>query len=170
MTLQFRNLTLTPDTPVETWPSEAVLTALERGSLRHWRLLATAIDREPWGRVARRVEQALEVSRPYGVAPLMETVIADARARAMADERVELVRRISGLLTLSGLTQAAFASRIGTSASRFSTYITGKIVPSATMLMRMERVARRASAEAVVRQPEGSAGQARSDKMAPSST
>jgi len=36
---------------------------------------------------------------------------------------------------------AAFAEAIGTSPSRLSTYANGRVAPSATLLLRMERVA-----------------------------
>jgi transcriptional regulator with XRE-family HTH domain len=39
----------------------------------------------------------------------------------------------------SGLTAADFAASIGTSASRLSTYANGKVIPSAAMLLRIER-------------------------------
>ena len=39
----------------------------------------------------------------------------------------------------SGLTNADFASLIGTSASRLSTYLSGKVTPSAALLVRIER-------------------------------
>jgi transcriptional regulator with XRE-family HTH domain len=45
------------------------------------------------------------------------------------------------LIRESGLTAASFASRAGTSASRLSTYASGKVVPSAAMMLRLERVA-----------------------------
>ncbi|MDN5914807.1 MAG: hypothetical protein L0I76_06810 [Pseudonocardia sp.] len=82
MTLTFRNLDVSPDDPVENWPTEAVLTALERGGLGQWRRLAAAIRADPWGPVAGRVEEALSVTRPYGVSELMETVVASAREKS----------------------------------------------------------------------------------------
>ena len=50
---------------------------------------------------------------------------------------------IAGLrraLVDSGLTQAELARALGTSASRFSTYITGTTVPSATLFVRAEQL------------------------------
>jgi transcriptional regulator with XRE-family HTH domain len=44
-------------------------------------------------------------------------------------------------MAASGLSRAEFAARIGTSPSRLSTYATGKVVPSAAMLVRMRRQA-----------------------------
>lgn len=44
-------------------------------------------------------------------------------------------------LERSGLTRAAFAALVGTSASRLSTYLNAKVTPSAAMLVRIERTA-----------------------------
>lgn len=137
MTLTFRNLNVSPDEPVADWPTEAVLTALERGGLSHWRRLAAAIRGDPWGPVARRVEEALTVSRPYGVAELMEDAITAARARAERTERDTVAAEIAELVDASGLTRAAFARRIGTSAPRLSTYLAGTVTPSAALMVRM---------------------------------
>lgn len=106
------NADASPDDPIAEWPAEAIQTALERGSLRYWRRLAEA----------------------------MERVIADARETAEADERRAVAAEISRLVDESGLTRAEFASRIGTSASRLSTYVDGKVTPSASLLLRMKGV------------------------------
>ena len=50
--------------------------------------------------------------------------------------RAEVVRLMRAAVAESGLTQAAFASRIGTSASRPSTYLRGEVTPSASLLVR----------------------------------
>jgi transcriptional regulator with XRE-family HTH domain len=141
MALAFRNVDVSPEDPVEEWPLEAVSTVLERGGLSHWQRLAQAIRMEPWGRVARAVEEALAYSRPYGVAPLMERTIASAREAAEGSEREVVAAEVTGLIEASGLSRAEFASRVGTSASRLSTYVNGKVTPSAAMLVRMRRVA-----------------------------
>jgi hypothetical protein len=140
--LRFRNLDVSPEVPVEDWPFEGVVTAIERGTLPDWQRLAAAINAEPWGQVAHYVAEALQVVRPYGVAPLMESVIERARTRAERSERAEVAQRVAGLLARSGLSRQAFAQRLGTSASRLSTYLTGRVVPSAVLLVRMERLAR----------------------------
>ena len=143
MTLRFRNLEISPDQPVSEWPGEAVLTALERGSLKDWRRLARAVQEDPWGQTARQIEQALRVSRPYGIAPAMERAIEDARRRKSERERREVARRVQELIAESGLGRKEFAERVGTSTSRLSTYATGRVVPSAAMLLRMEQLAER---------------------------
>lgn len=139
-TLIFRNVDASPDDPVSLWPQEAIQTALERGSISHWRRLARAILAEPWGSVARRIEEVLEYSRPYGVADVMERIIAEARESAEAEERQAVAAEIQRLIEASGLTRAEFASHIGTSTSRLSTYATGKVTPSAALLVRMQAV------------------------------
>ncbi|MDR1151363.1 MAG: helix-turn-helix domain-containing protein [Bifidobacteriaceae bacterium] len=50
-------------------------------------------------------------------------------------------------IALSGLTAREFARRLGTSESRLSTYATGKVTPSATLLIRMENLARHCSTD-----------------------
>ncbi len=141
--LAFRNVSASPDDPVAQWPQEAIQAALERGSLSHWRRLAGAIRAEPWGPVARRVEEVLTYSRPYGVAKAMERIVSRAREAAEAGERQAVAAEIAQLVDQSGLTRSQFASRIGTSASRLSTYVNGKVTPSASLLLRMKEIAQR---------------------------
>jgi len=70
----------------------------------------------------------------------MERVIAWAREAAQAAEREAVAAEVDALVRASGLTRAEFASRIGTSAPRLSTYATGKVTPSAALLVRMRTV------------------------------
>ncbi|MFD4431525.1 XRE family transcriptional regulator [Nocardia sp. NPDC058497] len=143
MTLQFRNLNISPEAPVAEWPTEAVQTALERGDLNDWRRIGQELRRDPWGRIARRLEEVLSHSRPYGVAELMEGLLERARERAEAAERKEVADEVRQAVTDSGLTSAEFAAAIGTSGSRLSTYMTGKVVPSSTLMVRIRRVSDR---------------------------
>ena len=143
MTLVFRNVDADVADPVRNWPQEALQAALERGDLSHWRRIAAEIHDWPWGRVARSVEEILTYSRPYGVAGLMERAIEAARQQAARSEVEEVVSRVQGLRESSGLSVSEFASLVGTSRSRMSTYLAGKVVPSAAMLVRMERTAGR---------------------------
>ena len=143
MALAFRNLTITPDAPVSQWPTEVVQAALERGDLADWHRIVTEMRADPWGKTARQVEEVLGHSRPYGVANAMETALSRARERAEAKEGAAVATEIGEAVQRSGLTQAEFASRIGTSASRLSTYLSGKVVPAATLMIRIRRVADR---------------------------
>lgn len=140
MTVAFRNVTSQPTDPVGSWSTEAVQAALERGDLAEWRLLVEAVGADPWGRTARQIEEVLSHSRPYGTAELLERAIAAARARAEAEERASVAAELRELVRLSGLTQAGFARRLGTSASRMSSYVNGSVVPSAALMVRARRV------------------------------
>ena len=139
MTLAFRNVNARVEDPVESWPQEALLAALERGSIGHWRRIVRAVEADPWGAVARTVEEILAYSRPYGAADLMEMAIADARTAADRRDREEVARRIREAFRRSGGTVTDFAARMGTSRSRMSTYLSGKVTPSAALLVRIER-------------------------------
>ena len=143
--LKFRNIDASPDDPVETWPFEGVLAAVERGTLPDWRRLAAAIQADPWGPVAHQVLEAIRLSHPYGTAELLEGVVARARKLAADSERADVASEVQALVARSGLSKHDFAERIGTSRSRLSTYMSGKVVPSATLMVRMRRVALHAS-------------------------
>jgi DNA-binding transcriptional regulator YiaG len=143
--LKFRNIEASPDDPVETWPFEGILAAVERGTLPDWRRLAKAIRADPWGPVARQVVEVLSMSRPYGTAELLEGVMSRARDEAADSERQEVAAEIRQLAGDSRLSRQDFADRIGTSRSRLSTYMSGKVVPSASLMVRIRRVARSGS-------------------------
>ena len=136
-----RNVDLDPETPVEAWPFEVVQTLIERGGLADWRLLIKEIQRSPWGATSQRVEEVLSISRPYGTADLFEKAIADARNTAIAAEKAEVAREVGELVARSRLSKGEFASRIGTSPSRLSTYVSGQVMPSAALMVRMRHVA-----------------------------
>ncbi|HEX2388508.1 MAG TPA: helix-turn-helix transcriptional regulator [Solirubrobacterales bacterium] len=110
--------------------------ALERGGLAEWRLLVEAVGADPWGRTARQIEEVLDHSRPFGTAELLERAIEAARARTAAEERAAVAAELRELVRRSGLLQADFARRLGTSASRMSSYVNGAVVPSATLMVR----------------------------------
>jgi DNA-binding transcriptional regulator YiaG len=152
--LAFRNLTITPDAPVSEWPTEAVQAALERGDLADWHRIVAAVQADPCGRTARQLEEVLSHSRPYGITEAMQTVLSRVRQRAEESERAAVAAEIREAVERSGLSQAEFASRIGTSASRLSTYASGKVTPSATLMLRIRRVAERRSRDE--QQPHGS--------------
>jgi DNA-binding transcriptional regulator YiaG len=139
--LKFRNLNVAPEDPVETWPFEGILAAIERGTLPDWRRLAASIRADPWGPVARQVSEAIELSHPYGTSELLAGVVARARREAAESERAEVAAEIGRLVVNSGLSRQEFADRIGTSRTRLSTYLSGKVTPSAALMVRIRRVA-----------------------------
>ncbi len=92
--LKFRNITASPDDPVDTWPFEGILAAVERGTLPDWRRLAAAIRADPWGPVAQQVLEAVRLSRPYGTAELLEGVVDRARKLAADSEREDVASEV----------------------------------------------------------------------------
>ena len=68
-----------------------------------------------------------------------------ARNLTAESERQDVAAEVRNLVDRSGLSRQDFADRIGTSRSRLSTYMSGKVVPSAALMVRMRRVAQQAS-------------------------
>ncbi|GAB3768729.1 helix-turn-helix domain-containing protein [Microlunatus parietis] len=132
----FRHIDVSPDAPVEEWGVEGILAAIDRGTIRHWRRIAAAVRKDPQGEVAADLDQALTGAESEASAAVLRLVLD--RARETSEQRV--ARRFRMAIARSGLTQAEFAARLGTSASRLSTYVTGSVVPSAAMLDRAERL------------------------------
>ena len=138
--LKFRNITASVDDPVESWPFEGILAAVERGTLPDWRRLAAAIRADPWGPVAQEVLDAVGLSRPYGTTELLTAVIERARKDAADTERDQVAAEIRALVAQSGLSRQDFALRLGTSRPRLSTYMSGKVTPSAALMLRIRRI------------------------------
>ncbi|MDD9368556.1 MAG: helix-turn-helix transcriptional regulator [Acidimicrobiales bacterium] len=149
MPLAFRNVGASPDDDVRTWPYEALVAAIDRGLVPDWQPIFAEIRRSPWGPVARRIERYLSYREPDGAGTLFSLALDRARVDADRADRDEVAARVRAAVNRAGLTKAQFADLVGTSASRLSTYLSGKVTPSAAMLVRMERAADLASPEAV---------------------
>lgn len=143
MALRFRNVDAEPSDDVRTWPFEALVTAIDRGLVPDWQPIFHEIRRDPWGPLARRLERVLTAREPDSASTLFTLAIERARTDADRRDREAVAERVRAALARSGLTQAELAAAVGTSASRLSTYATGKVVPSAAMLLRIERAAGR---------------------------
>lgn len=141
MPIQFRNVDASPSDDVRTWPYEALVAVIDRGLVQDWQPVFAEIRRSPWGRVARRVERYLSYREPDGVGTLFGLAVARARADADRADRDAVAVRLRTAVARSGLTNAEFAERVGTSASRLSTYLSGKVTPSAAMMLRIEQAA-----------------------------
>ena len=139
--LRFRNVDADPADDVGTWPYEALVTAIDRGLVCDWRPVLSEIRRSPWGPVARRVERYIGYRDSDGVSALFALALERAREEVESADRAEVVARVRAAVERSGVTKAEFAALVGTSASRLSTYLSGKVTPSAALLMRMERTA-----------------------------
>ena len=145
MPLKFRNLNTTPEAPVEEWGFEGLLAAIERGDQTHWHRIALALEADPRGKVAGELTEVLEAVENTGMAELFRRIQYSALAHAEQGERAAVAARLQEFLSRSGLSRAEFAARLGTSQSRLSTYLTGKVVPSAVIIIRAEGTARSAA-------------------------
>jgi len=140
MTVGFRNVDADPADAVHTWPYEALVTVIDRGLVPDWQPVFAEIRRSPWGKVARRIERYLSYREPDRVGVLFQLAIDDARRRTERADKHETAARVRGAVTRSGLTAGEFATLVGTSASRLSTYMNATVTPSAAMLVRIERM------------------------------
>jgi DNA-binding transcriptional regulator YiaG len=144
MTAAIRHVDVDPGAPLETWPYEALVALVERGTVGDWARLAVEVAGDPWGPVARQLEDYLSYERPYGVGPLLARSIDRARQHAVQRERAAVADEVGELVRRSGLTTSDLASRLGTSRPRLSTYRSGAVTPSAAFLVRLRAlVARR---------------------------
>lgn len=141
MPVVFRNVDASPTDDITTWPYEALVTVIDTGLVDDWQPVFAEVRRSPWGKVARRVEHYLSYREPDGVSTLFALAIERARSEAERAERGLVAVRIREAISGSGLTNGEFARLVGTSPSRLSTYASGKVVPSAAMLVRIERAA-----------------------------
>ena len=141
MPVDFRNVDASPNDPVDTWPYEALVAVIDRGLVADWQPIFTELRRSPWGRVARRIDRYLSYREVDGVGILFSMAVERARAAADHAHRAEAAARLREALSRSGLSNAEFAELVGTSASRLSTYLSGKVIPSAAMLVRIEHAA-----------------------------
>ncbi len=138
MPVVFRNVDARWEDPVVTWPYEALVTTLERGLVSDWQPVLHEMKANPWGKTARRVEKYLSYEERAGLNLFFAAALQRARDTAEARERDEVALRVREAIARSGLTAAEFAKNIDTSASRLSTYASGQVVPSASMLVRIE--------------------------------
>ena len=68
-----------------------------------------------------------------------DELIEERGGGAQEQERADVARRVREAIDRSGLTASDFALQVGTSASRLSTYASGRVMPSASMLLRIDR-------------------------------
>lgn len=140
MAVQFRNVTTSWEDPIAEWPYEALVTTIERGLVSDWQPILREIRRDPFGPIAHSVAHYLKTPDDEEVAAFFAEALKRARGELERAEQDAVIARIKAALEASHLPQAEFAKRLGTSASRLSTYLSGKVVPSATMLLRAERL------------------------------
>lgn len=141
MSLTFRNLSVSPTDPIECWGVEGLLTAVDRGALPDWRRIAHAVRRNPRGKVAAELRDVVAVAQDASAASVLERILHEALALEDEQDKEKAAEAMRTAFEESGLRRAQFAERLGTSQSRVSTYLSGKVTPSAALLIRAQRIA-----------------------------
>ena len=135
--LRFRNIDVHPGSRAEEWGFEGLLSAVDRGGFYDWQKIVAGLRRDPWGPMARTLKrEVFEAAESRGVVSAMRGALVLARAEAQASEKQAVAVELQELLQRSRLSREQFADRIGTSQSRLSTYLSGKVTPSASLLVR----------------------------------
>lgn len=116
-----------------------------------WRVLLGPLLTAPWSGRADQLQREVLASQDAWLVRLLEGCAVVVRELQAEWDRQAIAREIRRLVASSGVTQRDFSALVGTSQSRFSTYINGRVTPSATMMLRISRTARtlrrRAAAE-----------------------
>lgn len=139
MSLRFRNIEAQPSDPVDTWGVEGIVAAIERGGLAHLQRIVRAVDANPTGPVAQDLAEATEILSDPDALGFVKARLLDSYLRRAQDSDAEVAHQVQSALDYSGVSLREFADRIGTSASRLSTYATGSTRPSAAKLIEIQR-------------------------------
>lgn len=123
---------------------DALLAVFRDGGVLEWRALTGATRAEPWSGIIDKHIAMLDPEVHVAEARSLQAVSEMIRRIVEDDERAAIAAHIRNAIAETGLTQREFAALVGTSSSRLSTYVTGSVTPSAAMLLRINRAARRA--------------------------
>lgn len=107
-----------------------------------WRVLLTPLLTAPWSGRADQLQREVAASGDAWLVRLLDGCSVVIRELQAEWDRQAIAREIRRLVASSGVTQRDFSALVGTSQSRFSTYINGRVTPSATMMLRISRTAR----------------------------
>jgi transcriptional regulator with XRE-family HTH domain len=121
---------------------EELLDVVRHGTISEWRASLAPIAANPWAPYGERLAELAEEAGLPVVANSMRECRRVYLLRAEDQERNAIAREIRRRVAVSGLTQREFATYVGTSPSRLSTYANGKVTPSAAMMLRIQRASR----------------------------
>ncbi|KAA1421710.1 helix-turn-helix transcriptional regulator [Nocardioides humilatus] len=125
--------------PVLTTPDQVAM-AWDHGGMPAWRGQLAIIAANPWAPYCAEVRDLAAAAGRTAAVHALEECAKVYRTRFERRERELVAREIRELVAISGLSQREFASMLGTSASRLSTYVNGLVTPSATLMVRIRRV------------------------------
>lgn len=136
-----RNVEVDDGLSIHEWPAEAIADLVDRGGLADWRILAVALDEEPWGRVADVITALAESGHTIG--DLLHEIVDRRRRHINEMARRRYAELIAETRRATGLSMREFAARVGTSASRLSDYENAKVSPTGEVIGRIEEIAGR---------------------------
>ncbi|WP_436697602.1 helix-turn-helix domain-containing protein [Nocardioides sp. BYT-33-1] len=116
-----------------------VLRAFDDGDLPSWRRHVAAIAAEPWAGPGSDWMALLDPDRDAFALACLRAHVARAQRDAADRERGAVAKHIRRTIAEAGISQREFAQLIGTSQSRLSTYVSGAVMPSAAMLVRISQ-------------------------------
>jgi transcriptional regulator with XRE-family HTH domain len=130
-----------------------LLGVVDGGSVLEWRHHLAMIAASPWSPYPRHlVDLAGQADRPE-VAEVVDRFTEVCREHNKEREREQVAEEVRKLVSESGVTQRQFAYWVGTSPSRLSTYVSGRVTPSASLMLRMARTSRLLQERDVPRTP-----------------
>ncbi len=144
--VQFRNINVSAKSPVDEWGIEGLLTAIERGGVREWSRILRAADAAPDSEFRAELDEALALAEGGGTEVIR---LGISRMDASWEDRVQREARTA--FRMADTTISDFAEQVGTSRSRMSTYLSGKTMPGAVLLLKMQDVGHRRRAELIAR-------------------
>jgi len=124
--------------PMPGSPEELRLIVERRGA-DGWRRILGNVAQRPWGLGPMHLADLARDAGLEAAARAVERCAEVYRERIDTADRRAVAREIRRLVAVSGCSQREFASRVGTSAPRLSTYVTGGVTPSAAMMLRITR-------------------------------
>ena len=143
MTVSYRNVDVDETAPLATWPAEAIEILVDRGNLSDWHRLAAALAEDPWGPLARTVEEIIALDCHYGVDRILERVLQRERQRCTLIGRRRYADHLRSLRRSAGLSMRELAAAAGTSAARISDYENARMSPTTDVLARLEDIPER---------------------------
>lgn len=121
--------------------AEEFLEKWDQADLNGRRELLSTVAAFPWAPLTKGIVGLAGTRNRPLLAQQLEHAITMFRRRSEEAERRAVADELKRLVTLTGLSQRDFAEMIGTSGSRFSTWVNGHVVPATTTVVRIRRTA-----------------------------
>ena len=112
------------------------------GSVLEWRHHFAMIAASPWSPYALQLADLAHRAACPQAAAVIDRFTDVCREQHKEREREQVAEEVRRAVSESGVTQRQFAQWVGTSPSRLSTYVSGTVTPSASLMLRMTRTSR----------------------------